>query len=60
MKPLMLSLIAALMLAGSGIVAISNAADAPACCQNKSSCCPKASCCSGGQHSQCSLASHQH
>jgi hypothetical protein len=61
MKRLLISLVAATMLFGvAGFTAANRVADAPKCCQNHETCCPKSPCCSGGQHAQCAMGKHHH
>ena len=58
MKRFIVSLIAATMLLGAaGFAGGFHWADAPQCCQKHESCCPKGSCCSGGQHGECAMPS---
>jgi hypothetical protein len=60
MKQLFISLVAATMLFGAvGFATVNRLADTPQCCQNKESCCPNSSCCSGGKHAQCRMV-HEH
>ena len=55
MKLSLLTLFAAIVFAGTafGAYSVRSAAEVPACCQTKQNCCPKGSCCTGGEHSQC-------